>query len=523
MFPFRFDKLLEKVNSRHEYYKNNSFSSRVAIDSNFKKSLQNNGWRYEKFEVKSSLDYNELVYFYDFVQDALFNIEDFEEGATSYYFEKKLKESAKYIIKVKGLAPYILHLDSIALRVFDTGVAILTFEVLNNDYKDLKDIFNINEYGRHIYPQFVDKEFKATDIRDVFLAEYIEANGVGEFFCGEYKNIKIANFITETLGDTFTANKESIGRYLIQPVIDDRMFVLSHILHNGFSQSVKDKLTARWYEALYVDKYCNKNIQNTEMQSRLIKEHTYARWQEYGTLYGISRYSFILLSSRDSFSNNLLNHIKTIYYQMATLVLANRASILRFSDEVATLSDITPNKELVEKISNLYKNYLRFKNKLYFKEITPQEQGIELYDLMRKSTRIDRDINDLSVEIDSLYNYASMLQDKTEQEEMALLTKLGAIFLPPTLLAGMFGMNYIDFVQHSPIWSLVATLLIITSAFMGYIMIEKTKYKVTKIVIMAIMITIFGVFVYSYPINNSNDTNTTTMTSKLIKKLKENK
>ena len=219
------------------------------------------------------------------------------------------------------------------------------------------------------------------------------------------------------------------------------MYVVSHILNNGFSDSIKQDLTDNWYEYVFVDKHNAKNIQDKEMQKELINNATYTRWKDWGTLYGITRYSFVLLTDSGDYSNVLLKHMQTLYFQMITLSLATRASILRFSDEVTAISDIEPNKDTVGNIANLYKNYLRFKNKLYFKEITPQEQGIELYDKMREIMRIDKDIEDISNEIMTLNSYAFMLQEKEEKEEMGRLTKLGTIFLPGTFIAGIFGMN----------------------------------------------------------------------------------
>jgi Mg2+ and Co2+ transporter CorA len=151
-------------------------------------------------------------------------------------------------------------------------------------------------------------------------------------------------------------------------------------------------------------------------------------------------------SSQESLHKNnaafLINHMKTVYFQMVILLLAQRTSILRFSDEITAISDIEEgNKDLTKKISNLHKHYLRFKNKLYFKEVTPQEQGIELYDKARDVMRIDSDIQDLSYEIHSLNSYAFIEEEKLEKEQMNKLTKLGTYLLPPTLMAGIFGMN----------------------------------------------------------------------------------
>lgn len=448
MFPFRFDKVLftkdnKAFSDKHEFYKSYTFDERVVIDENFKKSLEQDSWNYQKFTVKNNLDYNELVYFYDFVQDSLFNTNDFESNATSYFFEKQ-NINDEYSIKIKNKDSYDLQLTGITLRIFDSGIGILGFETENNKYDRLEDIFNINEYGRRIYPQFVSENFDLKNVQENFLAESITVNGIKETFTlSENKSIRIADFVLKTLGQSFTIALDKKDKYLIQPLLDDRMYVVSHIMHNDFSKEVQSDLTDKWYQYTFVDKLGSKMIQNKQMQESLIKQATYTRWQEYGTLYGVSRYSFVLLSDESDFSkDHLNNHIKTIYFQMVTLSLVARASILRFSDEITALSDIkAQEKDLTNKISELYRNYLRFKNKLFFKEITPQEQGIELYDKMREIMRIDEDIKDLSQEISSLNNYAYLISEQDEKEQMNKLTKLGTIFLPSTLVAGFFGMN----------------------------------------------------------------------------------
>jgi hypothetical protein len=485
MFPFRFDYLIEEMKNKHDFYKKYDFDERVRdkLNNKFKASLEKDNWCYKKFEVKDSLDYNQISYFYDFVEDALFNTQEFKKNATSYYFEKDIKDDAKYIIKIKQKnykgdiifeKEYILDLKKISLKVFDTGIAILNYEVENSSYSKVKDILKINEFGRRVYPQFLRDNLDVEAPKNSFLADYIEVSGIikvnetKDNFCDEidYKNIDsmyTPKFITKILGNTFTTDKKDKDKFFIQPVLDDRMYVVSWYGNDKFSTRLQNinlynfiekeekKETNKtdvcyfdkWYEYIFLDGN-GKMVQNKYMQQDLIRKSTYFRWKDWGTLYGVTRYSFVCLTDRGYFGTNIiLNHMKTMYLQMAILLLAQRASIVRFSDEITALSDIENKKDkrLSDKIANLYKNYLRFKNKLYFKEITPQEQGIELYDMAREVMRIDSDITDLSNEINSLNNYAFVLDEKEEREEMNKLTKLGTIFLPGTFLAGIFGMN----------------------------------------------------------------------------------
>jgi len=446
MFPFRFDKVSCEFNGddRHEFYKEVKFDDRVVIDDEFKKNLENNGWEYKKFEINSSLDYNEFVYFHDFVKDSLYNLKEFEVGATSYYFEKK-DINNKFNLIIKG-KEYDLKLTSISLRIFDTGIGILSIEAENHENESLEDILKINDFARRVYPQFLGENFDVSKTQEAFLPSKIKIDKYEENFSNfadEVKQkpfVKIGNHILGILGDTFSQTFKK-DKYLIQPILDDRMFVNCWYGNDEFVQNIDNKQD-ELYKYIFIDGE-QLTIQDKDMQKELIKQSLYTRWKNYNTLFGITRYSFVCISEMNEFTKNVLPlpHMQTMYYQMAIILLTTRASILRFSDEVTAISDIDTNKNISDRISNLYKNYLRFKNKLYFKEVTPQEQGIELYDKAREIMRIDSDINDLAIEISSLNNFAFVLDEKEEKKEMNKLTKLGTIFIPGTFIAGIFGMN----------------------------------------------------------------------------------
>lgn len=111
-----------------------------------------------------------------------------------------------------------------------------------------------------------------------------------------------------------------------------------------------------------------------------MEEHTYYRWQQWSSLYGISKYSLVYLTNNEV-PDYLIEYFQTIYARMAELVLVQRASMLRFSGEITKVSQLSnQDVEAVSKrVSSLYKEYIRFVNQIYFREITAQDQGIEMY------------------------------------------------------------------------------------------------------------------------------------------------
>jgi len=165
-----------------------------------------------------------------------------------------------------------------------------------------------------------------------------------------------------------------------------------------------------------------------------------------------------------------MGHMKTMYYQMVVLSLMQRASILRFSGEVTAISELDDEDTQLKEIKHINKAYLKFINSMYFREVTAQEQGIELYDMIQEHMRIERDVKDLNREIDELYQFAKLLEDEKERNKTNKHTWLATIFLPAMLISGILGMNIWEegmsipkiLFFGSPVWSFWIPVISIT-------------------------------------------------------------
>jgi hypothetical protein len=245
--------------------------------------------------------------------------------------------------------------------------------------------------------------------------------------------------------------------------MDDRMFFLCWYGNTGMTDSVNARCYKSWdwwYCFIFGDKEW-KSIANAPMQEQHLLRHTYARWSDYGTLYGMSRDSFVCLSpARADFEKRgtppFDEQMNTMYYQMAVLCLAQRASILKFSAEVANLSDMKPEdtdiaiKNLIKQTKDIYWNYTQFKNKIYFKEVTSQIQGIEMYNQFHDIMNIPAEAEMLEKKIEALHSYLNLkegemnLQEADKMnKEMHRLTLIATIFLPASLIASLFGIGWI--------------------------------------------------------------------------------
>ncbi len=483
MFPFRFDfakknlKVGNKTTHEYAFYYDDAIDDRINLEA-LNHKLKEEGWHYEPYKILGKdkhLLYNEFAYFYDYARDSLYNRDEFPKDAISSFYIKKIDGKNVYedktfyidILKIGDTEAitYELTIKEVSLRIFHTGVAILSIELDNTTHEKYEDILRINDFGRRVYPQYIGQKDNECTTKHSFLPNYIKiGDDDKEYFNHfDYEDVPIGRHIMQVLGENiFTANKEETKeKFYIQPSLDDRMFVLSWYGNDAISKELSTcsnyKESDKWYKYLFIDGGNDATVQNEMMKKDLLKEATYDRWSGYDTFYGITRYSFVLLSpTLSSLKKNnadmIVKHMKTMYFQMATLLLANRTSILRFSDEIAAL--VSPTKKQKEKTSieehtkkleDLYDKYLIYYNRLYFKEVTHQDQGIELYDIGIKQMRIGEHVDKLDSKFEKLFNFMNLKAEKVSSERMDNLTKLGAVFLPPSLTVALLSMGIFDY------------------------------------------------------------------------------
>ncbi len=509
MFPFRFDYANKSiVNDKgyiHEYafYYNNDIGNRINLDG-IEKKLKKENWHYEKYSTHNDLEemhlaYNEFAYFYDYAKDSLYNRDNFNEDAISSFFRKgrvvKDEEGKEKIVdfykdeiyKIEVLntqegkvinppTTYELEIQGVTLRIFHTGIAILSIELENYKHKEFKDILRINDYGRRVYPQYIgdDKEDRTYATKKSFLPNSISigSDNVEDFNAFEYEDIEIGKHIMQVLGTGLFADKKSLtkdnatyDKFYIQPSLDDRMFVMSSYVNKELSEELTNcysyKESDAWYEYVFADGN-GATVKNSMMKKELLKQATYDRWSNWGTIFGVTRYSFMAVISPQA--TYVVKHMNTMYFQMATLLLANRTSILRFSDEIAAL--VSPPQKLdiekhTDKLEKLYDIYLKYYNRLYFKEVTHQDQGIELYDIGIKQMRIGSHVDKLDGKFEKLFNFMNLKAEKKQSSRMDKLTIWGAVLLIPSFVISLFDLDEVKafFTEPHIVWVGLSTIV----------------------------------------------------------------
>lgn len=523
-FPFKWDILSKDMSS--------SFSERIDLDG-----IRINDYSpWERvFDNQKETDYllyNEKNYFYSFVHPVLYDTGKL--GTVMQHFERKeVKQgNVKYIIDVRSSGIYSLDVEDMVINLYSTGVGILIFYIRNDLYTDPMDVLRINQFGRRIFPPFLGEgnSLEAPKSCELANAIYITGlNGPGDRYREDFTwydrpdkawdPAKFIQFLVLDLSEDFVMipyegkrdmTSLEIGKLRkgIVPAVDDRMFVSSIILDDKLSGHVKGgewiSKDDYWIKYLLVDVYSS-CVRNKRMLTEVLESNTYQRWQEEGTLFGYSRYSFLAITGVWFGTNILQPHFKTMYSRMIELALVQRASVLKFSGEVTRLSNLREHEPLlVDKIRSLYREYIRFVNQVYFREVSSQEQGCELYRALQQQINLKEQVNSLDAEIEELHQYATLLEDREQNKQLNLVTKIGGMFLIPSLLVGYFGMNIFKFNEARDGRELAALfmtgMLIILIAFVCIFFICKhRKWKIVAWIVL--IISVIGVFSLTSYIN----------------------
>jgi CorA-like Mg2+ transporter protein len=487
MMPLRWDYLPEGYGPEKDMLQF-SFDERTNMHV-MNEFLLKSGWDRKFYRINNEAEnYNELTYFHGFVAKTIFDLQqpgeatiekvDDNKVMTYYEIEPLEDEDAYYKIET-SIGTYTLSLKGISLHCYNTGIAILTYNLENYEYQNPEDILKINEFGRRVYTPFLTNDLIAGNKAKEHAAHPKSV----EIYCSKINNgasvlenfthyddlsamethqvinnkyeygliVKLPSHIIVLFGNAFVFNAkhQAATKIRFNVLADERMFFQCWYGDDEISKSVKAETYPKYvYAFIHGDKDPKwPSIANEKMMKEELEKITYNRWLGCGTVFGFSKDSFVCITEAENKLQVPLNiHMKTMYYQMAVLSLAQRASVLRFSAEVSTLADLgkADKTKAVDLIEKLHLNYIEFINKIYFREVTSQIQGIEVYQKFQTVMNMSNDVKDLDGEIKELFNYASMIRQDQQQKESQRLTNIATWFLPAGVVVGIMGMNAFD-------------------------------------------------------------------------------
>ena len=491
LFPFRWDFI-----AAGQAIADRPFSER-ADRKQFGEMLHPNWGPFKEQEDSAIEFYNDAMFFYDSTRESIFgNLKQQGHNSsqdsvvTNYTF--KCEEPLKYKIWTKNFGVLNLNLDKIRLNVYAPGIGILAFHLSNDKESDPEKILRINDFGRRLFPAFltVDENKSLLETpQEVFLPTKIEiVTSSGNFiFEEDFKEFAIIRdrikdkpdvlpngsqkLLTSILGKNFTLESHrnlKADQIIIRPSMDDRMFAVCWYGNGVESEILKwDKKASQygfqdfeksafWLRFLFME-HGEGSAQSRLMRRSLADKHTYHRWADVGTFYGVTRTTFVCLTNEEEFPRKYISHdMRRLYMEMAQIVLAQHAATIRFSDEVAILRKGQDSELLNSRdVRFLHRKYLEFVNHIYFRSITPSEQGQELYTQLQAGLDIEPAIYKLDQEVEEFNQLVNRLEAQKRERLNALYASIGAFVIPATLIAAILGMETLgdNFAFYGGTWN----------------------------------------------------------------------
>ena len=171
----------------------------------------------------------------------------------------------------------------------------------------------------------------------------------------------------------------------------------------GYAYLYDDSLSDQLYALAYIDGG-DATCQSKVMRKKLLQETIYDRWIDWGTIHTVTHNGFGCIASDGAPYESVIMPFLTEYMEMIALVLLQRNLLLEFHKKARELSPEFNS----EKLENLQKKYVKFKTQVLLFEVTPQEQGYEIYRLMQKQLYIDEEKEKLDDIMNSLYEVANV-------------------------------------------------------------------------------------------------------------------
>ena len=379
-----------------------------------------------------------------FVRCFAYDQKNVHENAV-YHIEKEEETAEKDGSKRKVQYTYNLIINGIKLKVFNTGIAVFSIEAENYDYRTIDDVKRINEYGRRIFaPYFLIKDDKSMDCDSC--ADVLGIN---------YNMRTSYSFIAKERPKTEEACvppfiRELLPAFQLKPAIDDRMFVaccvcdkeyalyskkyqkLSAVVSGEIKDTPEDKAekdknyrserdeiiecAKSLYELFYIDRPHGCSCQSLRMMHELLSKTVYDRWGNYGTFTGITHHSMVCIN--DGGAPHVIFTFIAIYTHMVSMVLAQRAAIIVFDEISSRLTSgfrerkvNMRKKKRIEAVIKFQEKYIAFCNQHNNIEITCQEQGVEIYNMLQEAMYVKENNDKLEKEVNILYETANASND----------------------------------------------------------------------------------------------------------------
>lgn len=273
----------------------------------------------------------------------------------------------------------------------------------------------------------------------------------------------------QALLNPFTFQTNDNEKIRVQHLGDDRAPILSWIALDD----IKQVSHGDWIRLCFADEpgssrlpYAGAFMQDFE------KNHCYDRYwyQDNENTMSPSRilncgYAFSYVGSvHDGFFTNTADGahftFNNLYIDMGIIAHFQNSALLTMSNELSGLVHRDSSSGAItfpkrEEVLGFYDKFVEFTQNYWFDEISPQQQGVELFDMWRKHLNTQKLYDEIHQELKDLVDYSELRATEELNDILTFLTVAGIIFAIVSLYIAVYSMEE----SYHDCWSMVVTIL----------------------------------------------------------------
>lgn len=229
---------------------------------------------------------------------------------------------------------------------------------------------------------------------------------------------------------------------------DDRLFVNAAYGYAG-GQLAGDVADRVFSLALYVDAPSDGYSKfggyayDPEFVRGLMAKNSSGRWRGLGTYAGFTNYANVHFGGGGFFCKVIApTHVPLIYGRMLLIALFYQASLRYYRDRLMLLTSEQADAISSENVQTLRKEFMLFTNAYWFRELTSQIQGREVFTLQQQALELQRDYEFIKEEMERLDAYMQGQLNNELNESSHKLNRVVCLF---TLISLWFAYTQIVF------------------------------------------------------------------------------
>lgn len=150
--------------------------------------------------------------------------------------------------------------------------------------------------------------------------------------------------------------------------------------------------------------------------------------------------------------NGALVAFRQIYVRMGLVAHFQKTALLGATARLSALSwrnskdgKLRPYDEREQQIMSVYQHFIEFTHVFWFDEVSPQEQGIEMFAMWQRELRSKELYDEVRQELKDLVEYVGAERAKAQQLTVERFTRTAAVLGGIGVIAGLLGMNILPF------------------------------------------------------------------------------